>query len=163
MSTVYRCKVRKPDDTIVDGCGFEFTPTIEGPLRFDGLKCTHCGMGFMRAKSERLVGMRPELGMGYTGAQIHGGPSLLQALGRFVRDQPSTDRMTALKAIHARVRALMVAAALDNIGGEGQTESEEASILECIALLRSLLPVTPEQDQQAQADMARDFGGTNAR
>ncbi len=57
--TVYRCKVRKPNGEIVDGCGFEFQPTIDGPCRFDDVKCDHCGLGFLRAKVspyERAVG-----------------------------------------------------------------------------------------------------------
>ncbi len=52
MSTLYRCKVRKRNGEVSDGCGFEFTPTVDGPVRFTDASCPHCKHGFLRAKPE---------------------------------------------------------------------------------------------------------------
>ncbi len=46
--SAYRCKVVKRDGHVVDGCGFEFTPTLDGPVTFVDAACPLCKVGFLR-------------------------------------------------------------------------------------------------------------------
>lgn len=198
----FRCKVRKPDGSIVDGCGFEFTPTIDGPLRFTDAACPHCKHGFLREKVSilpgdkftltretekgrlmpgvmstggvggvgghvsdlRRVGKATELGLRYEPKGSHFTPAEVMALAQKrvgehmsqrlgAPEAVGADRRRVLGAVHARVKALGIVSVITT---EGPTESEAASVRECIALLKSLLPPVPGADAQAQRDMAAE-------
>ena len=66
MSTTYRCKVRKPDGAIVDGCGYEFTPRDPEHFTRDGMGCPECKAGSLRPLTATV--------------QIHGGPLVADVL-----------------------------------------------------------------------------------
>lgn len=173
MSTSYRCKVRKPNGEIVDGCGHVFTPKQPEHYSRDGMQCGSCKVGFMRQTQEtpRRVGMMPELGMGYerggpyiqdlntslamavAGAQIHGGPLVVEAHRPTQAGSPEDKeaRQEVLRAAHNRLSALRMGTAM------GRT-ADDGTIRETIALLQSLLPASPEADATAQADMTEEHG-----
>lgn len=169
MSVVYRCKVRKPNGEITDGCGHEFAPTIEGPLRFDDIACPVCPAGFLREKSGPLTPWPAKQilpGDSFTlSRQVHGGPLVAEVLAFANKGVDAhlgtevglnVDRLTVLRAVLANVKALAFAAA--GPAPQGITSDEDELVATTLTLLRSLLPAEPAADKQAQTAMAEHYG-----
>lgn len=156
MIFVFRCKVRKPNGEIIDGCGHARTleADVSAITDANAPKCSVCRVGFMRQVAEpthfeRMVGRTHRAGQ-----QIHGGPMAVEAHRSTQAGSPEdTDaRLQVLKEARARCAALAMCTSWVRLCDQ---EIETRGI---IALLQSLLPASPAADKQAQVDMAAEHG-----
>lgn len=151
----YRCKTRKPNGEIVDGCGYQ---TDVAPV--GSSKCPNCaGVGFLRQVGEVRDGESAVFfgthsgGVSGAGAGYVNPDTILQIAERVQarlldRSQLNVDRTTVLRAVLSNTRALLIATLLPH--PEGVTNEENTCVAETLTLLRALLPANATADRVAQ-------------